>query len=61
MSRHGDSATIQSQRSGRLLTISLDRPGRANAFDLTTAALLRDAVCSIDDGVGCVLLRGEGA
>jgi 2-(1,2-epoxy-1,2-dihydrophenyl)acetyl-CoA isomerase len=61
MSQEGDPATIQSERSGRLLTITLDRPGRANAFDLTTAAQLRDAVCCINDGVGCVLLRGEGA
>jgi 2-(1,2-epoxy-1,2-dihydrophenyl)acetyl-CoA isomerase len=61
MSRQGDSATIKSERAGRLLIITLDRPGRANAFDLATAARLRDAARSIDDGVGCLLLRGEGA
>ena len=61
MSQQGDPATIQSERTGRLLAITLDRPGRANAFDLPTAAQLRDAVRSIDSGVGCVLLSGEGA
>jgi 2-(1,2-epoxy-1,2-dihydrophenyl)acetyl-CoA isomerase len=61
MSQRGGPATIRSERAGRLLTITLDRPGRANAFDLATAAQLRDAVRSIDDDLGCVLLRGEGA
>jgi 2-(1,2-epoxy-1,2-dihydrophenyl)acetyl-CoA isomerase len=41
--------------------ITLDRPGRANAIDMAMASELRDAVRSLDDGVGCVLLRGEGA
>jgi 2-(1,2-epoxy-1,2-dihydrophenyl)acetyl-CoA isomerase len=61
MSQPGESPTVCAERSGRLLTITLDRPGQANAFDMTTAVQLRDAVRLIDDGVGCVLLRAEGA
>jgi 2-(1,2-epoxy-1,2-dihydrophenyl)acetyl-CoA isomerase len=61
MSREGNARTVRAQRSGRLLTITLDRPQRANALDLATALQLRDAVGTIDDGVGCVLLRGEGS
>ena len=61
MSQPGDSSTVRAERSGRLLTITLDRPGQANALDMQTAVQLRDAVRLIDDGVGCVLLRGEGA
>jgi len=53
--------TVLTQRSGRLLTITLDRQERANAIDMATALQLRDAVGAIDDGVGCVLLRGAGA
>ena len=61
MSQPGKSPTVRAERAGRLLTITLDRPGQANALDMTTACQLRDAVRLIDDGVGCVLLRAEGA
>src|SRR3984885_1778641 len=61
MSQTGESPTVRAERAGRLLTITLDRPGRANALDMSTACQLRDAVRLIDDGVGCVLLRAEGA
>ena len=64
MSRTEDTettGTVRAEVSGRLLTITLARPARGNAFDLATASQLRDAVHAIDGGVGCVLLRGEGA
>jgi 2-(1,2-epoxy-1,2-dihydrophenyl)acetyl-CoA isomerase len=61
MSEPGSSVTVRAERAGRLLTITLDRPGQANALDMSTACQLRDAVRLIDDGVGCVLLRAEGA
>jgi 2-(1,2-epoxy-1,2-dihydrophenyl)acetyl-CoA isomerase len=61
MSEPGSSATVRAERAGRLLTITLDRPGQANALDMSTACQLRDAVRLIDGGVGCVLLRAEGA
>src|SRR5277367_6730263 len=61
MSESDPSVTVRAERAGRLLTIMLDRPGQANALDLSTACQLRDAVRLIDDGVGCVLLRAEGA
>jgi 2-(1,2-epoxy-1,2-dihydrophenyl)acetyl-CoA isomerase len=61
MSQPGKPATVRAERDGRLLTIILDRPGQANALDMTTAVQLRDAVRLIDDSVGCVLLRAEGA
>jgi 2-(1,2-epoxy-1,2-dihydrophenyl)acetyl-CoA isomerase len=56
-----ESPTVRAERAGRLLTITLDRPGQANALDMSTACQLRDAVRLIDDGVGCVLLRAAGA
>jgi 2-(1,2-epoxy-1,2-dihydrophenyl)acetyl-CoA isomerase len=52
--------TVRAERAGRLLTITLDRPGQANALDMSTACHLRDAVRLVDDGVGCVLLRAAG-
>ena len=61
MSSSGESPAVRAERAGRLLTITLDRPGQANALDMSTACQLRDAVRVIDDGVGCVLLRAEGA
>jgi 2-(1,2-epoxy-1,2-dihydrophenyl)acetyl-CoA isomerase len=61
MSQQGQSPAVRAERSGRLLTITLDRPGQANALDMSTACQLRQAVRLIDDGVGCVLLRAEGA
>jgi 2-(1,2-epoxy-1,2-dihydrophenyl)acetyl-CoA isomerase len=61
MSASGESPTVRAERAGRLLTITLDRPGQANALDMSTACQLRDAVRLVDDGVGCVLLRAEGA
>jgi len=61
MSHPGDPPTVRAERSGRLLTITLDRPGQANALDMKTAVQLRAAVRLIGDGVGCVLLRAEGA
>jgi len=61
MSEPGSSVTVRAERASRLLTITLDRPGRANALNMSTACQLRDAVRLIDDGVGCVLLRAEGA
>jgi 2-(1,2-epoxy-1,2-dihydrophenyl)acetyl-CoA isomerase len=61
MSEPGSSVTVRAERAGRLLTITLDRPGQANALDMSTACQLRDAVRLIGDGVGCVLLRAEGA
>jgi 2-(1,2-epoxy-1,2-dihydrophenyl)acetyl-CoA isomerase len=61
MSQPGESPTVRTERSGRLLTITLDRQAQANALDMSTACQLRDAVRLIDDGVGCVLLRAEGA
>jgi len=59
-SEPGPSVTVRAERAGRVLTITLDRPGQANALDMSTACQLRDAVRLIDDGVGCVLLRAEG-
>jgi 2-(1,2-epoxy-1,2-dihydrophenyl)acetyl-CoA isomerase len=61
MSQSGEPANVRAERDGRLLTITLDRPEQANALDMTTAVQLREAVRLIDDGVGCVLLRAEGA
>ena len=61
MSEPGSPVTVRAERTGRLLTITLDRPEQANALDMSTARQLRDAVRLIDDGVGCVLLRAEGA
>jgi 2-(1,2-epoxy-1,2-dihydrophenyl)acetyl-CoA isomerase len=61
MSEPGSSVTVRAERAGRLLTITLDRPKQANVLDMPTACQLRDAVRLIDDGVGCVLLRAEGA
>ncbi|MDX6417896.1 MAG: 2-(1,2-epoxy,2-dihydrophenyl)acetyl-CoA isomerase [Trebonia sp.] len=61
MSSSGESLTVRAERAGRLLTITLDRPAQANALDMSTARQLRDAVRLIDDSVGCVLLRAEGA
>jgi enoyl-CoA hydratase/carnithine racemase len=54
MSEPGSSVTVRAERAGRLLTITLDRPGQANALDMSTACQLRDAVRLIDDGVGSV-------
>jgi 2-(1,2-epoxy-1,2-dihydrophenyl)acetyl-CoA isomerase len=61
MSQPNRAGTVRADREGRVLTITLDRPGRANAVDMGMACQLRDAVRSLDDGVGCVLMRGEGA
>jgi 2-(1,2-epoxy-1,2-dihydrophenyl)acetyl-CoA isomerase len=61
MSQPNYPGTVRSGRRDRVLTITLDRPGRANAIGMTMASRLRDAVRSMDAGVGCVLLRGEGA
>jgi 2-(1,2-epoxy-1,2-dihydrophenyl)acetyl-CoA isomerase len=61
MSQPGEPPTVRAERAGRLLTITLDRPGQANALDMSTACQLRDAVRLIGDGVGCVLLAGAGA
>ncbi|HEX3955120.1 MAG TPA: enoyl-CoA hydratase-related protein [Trebonia sp.] len=60
MSPTGELVTVRAERAGRLMTITLDRPGQANALDMSTACQLRDAVRMIDDGVGCILLRAEG-
>src|ERR1700722_12473155 len=61
MSSPGGLPTVRTERAGRLMTITLDRPGQANALDMSTACRLRDAVRMIDHDVGCVLLRAEGA
>ena len=61
MSSQAELVTVRVERAGRLVTITLDRPGQANALDMSTACQLRDAVRTIDDGVGCVLLHAEGA
>ena len=61
MSESRSPVTVRAERAGRLLAITLDRPGQANALDMSTACQLREAVRLIDDGVGCVLLRAEGA
>jgi len=61
MSSQHQLVTVRAERAGRLMTITLDRPGQANALDMDAGCQLRDAVRTIDDGVGCVLLRAEGA
>src|ERR1700735_1260743 len=61
MSSPGELPTVRTERAGRLMTVTLGRPGRANALDMSTACRLRDAVRMIDHDVGCVLLRAEGA
>jgi enoyl-CoA hydratase/carnithine racemase len=37
MSQPGKSPTVRAERAGRLLTITLDRPGQANALDTSMA------------------------
>jgi enoyl-CoA hydratase/carnithine racemase len=44
LTESGSSVTVRAERAGRLLTITLDRPGQANALDMSTACQLRDAV-----------------
>ncbi len=49
-------------RSGRVLTIELNRPDQLNALNSEVLAALRSIVSDIqtDDSVGCAVLRGAG-
>ena len=51
---------IQVTRSGAIATITIDRPGRFNSLDVTTAQDFRRAglQCARDAGVRVVVLRG---
>jgi len=48
------------EREGRVLAITLNRPGNGNAIDFPLAEALTDAVRQADDEVGAVLLLGAG-
>ena len=54
--------TVLHERDGAVATIALNRPKKLNAFDGAMHEELRDALADAngDDGVRCVLLRGEG-
>ena len=54
--------TIVSERENGVATISLNRPKRLNAFNLTMHPEMLDALneAAADDGVRCIVVRGEG-
>ena len=54
--------TIQASTRDGILTITLDRPARLNAFNADMCAELDAAVCGAqrDDAVRCLLLTGAG-
>ncbi len=51
---------VLAEREGRVLTITLNRPGQGNALDFALADALLEAVGQVDEGVGAVLLLGAG-
>jgi 2-(1,2-epoxy-1,2-dihydrophenyl)acetyl-CoA isomerase len=53
---------VRVERSGRIATITLNRPEALNALDLALVQALRDAATSLagDDTVRCVVLTGAG-
>ncbi|GAA4822131.1 enoyl-CoA hydratase/isomerase family protein [Tomitella cavernea] len=48
------------EREGRVLAITLNRPGNGNAIDFPLADALAEAVRQVDDETGAVLLLGAG-
>jgi enoyl-CoA hydratase len=50
------------EKSGRIATITLNRPDRLNAIDLSLPSDLRKAVklADLDDGVHVIILQGAG-
>ena len=58
----GGRRTVRIERSGTVATISLNRPDRLNAFDGAMHRELHAALdeAAADEGVRCVVLRGEG-
>ena len=54
--------TVLYEKHGAVANVALNRPKKLNAFDGTMHEELRDALADAnkDDGVRCVLLRGEG-
>jgi enoyl-CoA hydratase/carnithine racemase len=57
-----DFATIRADRDGHVLTVTLDRPDRRNAFDWAMRGELRDLWASVrrDAEVRCVVVTGAG-
>src|SRR6202011_2519072 len=55
--------TLHVDRTGHVVTLRLDNPGRRNALDPTLAASLRDALASLreDRSARCVVITGTGA
>lgn len=53
---------ILTARDGAIVTVTLNRPDKFNAFTVTSWALLAETMgrLSADDGVRCVVLRGAG-
>ena len=54
--------TITYEKGDGVATISLNRPKRLNAFNLQMHPEILDALndAASDDGVRCIVLRGEG-
>jgi 2-(1,2-epoxy-1,2-dihydrophenyl)acetyl-CoA isomerase len=54
--------TILVERTGLVAVVTLDQPGKLNAFDGAMAAALRDELgrLATDDAVRCVVLTGAG-
>ena len=55
-------STLDYQIRDRILTITLNRPDKLNAFTVTMANELIDAFnsASIDDDVGAIIVTGAG-
>jgi enoyl-CoA hydratase len=51
---------IQQERHGRVLLLTIDRPGRRNALDVQTCDALHDAVSGVRPDVRCVVITGAG-
>jgi enoyl-CoA hydratase/carnithine racemase len=57
-----DAATpLTRQRDGAVLHLRLNRPAKRNAVNDTLIGAIDQAFATLDDGVACVLLSGEGA
>ena len=53
---------VRSERSGGVLTLSMNRPEKKNALTRAMYQALGDAIdaASVDAGIRCILMRGEG-
>lgn len=57
-----DYRTIRMERQGRVAIVTLNRPERLNALSMELVRELYDAIerCNADEGIGAIVLTGQG-